>query len=71
VTEAGEKVKHIHANIFTAQSHPKSYTDKRCHSLAFEVGDHVYLQGSPMKGVRHFGIKGKLAPATLVCIPSL
>jgi hypothetical protein len=26
------------------------------------VDDHVYLRVSPMKGVRHFGIKGKLAP---------
>jgi hypothetical protein len=26
------------------------------------VGDHVYFQVSPMKGVRHFDIKGKLAP---------
>jgi hypothetical protein len=26
------------------------------------VGDHVYLRVSPMKGVRRFGIKGKLAP---------
>jgi hypothetical protein len=30
--------------------------------LKFEVGDHVYLRVSPMKGVCHFGIKGKLAP---------
>jgi hypothetical protein len=30
--------------------------------LEFEVGDHVYLRVSPVKGVRHFGIKGKLAP---------
>jgi hypothetical protein len=30
--------------------------------LEFEVGDHVYLWVSPMKGVRRFGIKGKLAP---------
>jgi hypothetical protein len=30
--------------------------------LEFEVGDHVYLQVSPMKGVCYFGIKGKLAP---------
>jgi hypothetical protein len=30
--------------------------------LEFEVGDHVYLRVSLMKGVRHFGIKGKLAP---------
>jgi hypothetical protein len=26
------------------------------------VGDHTYLQVSPMKGVRRFDIKGKLAP---------
>jgi hypothetical protein len=26
------------------------------------VGDHVYLRVSQMKGVRRFGIKGKLAP---------
>jgi hypothetical protein len=40
VTDAEEKVKQIYANILTAQSHQKSYTDKRCHPLEFEVGDH-------------------------------
>jgi hypothetical protein len=30
--------------------------------LEFEVGDHIYLRVSLMKGVRRFGIKGKLAP---------
>jgi hypothetical protein len=30
--------------------------------LKFKVGDHVYLRVSPMKGVRRFNIKGKLAP---------
>jgi hypothetical protein len=30
--------------------------------LEFEVGDHVYLSVSPMKGVKRFGVKGKLAP---------
>jgi hypothetical protein len=68
MTEVEEKVGQIHANILTVQSHQKSYTDKRCHALEFKVGDHVYLQVSPMKGVRRFGIKGKLALATLVCI---
>jgi hypothetical protein len=62
VTEAEEKVKQIQANILAAQSHQESYTDKRHIPLEFEVGDHVYLQVSPMKGVHHFGIKGKLAP---------
>jgi hypothetical protein len=62
VTKAEEKVKQIQANILAAQSRQKSYTDKRHSPLKFEVGDHVYLQVSSMKGVRRFGIKGKLAP---------
>jgi hypothetical protein len=61
VAETEEKVKQIQANILTAQSHQKSYVDKRRHPLEFEVGDQVYLRVSPMKGVHHFGIKGKLA----------
>jgi hypothetical protein len=70
VTEAEEKVKRIRASILTTQSCQKSYTDKRCHPLEFEVGDHVYLRVSPMKGVRCFGIKGKLVPDTSVHILS-
>jgi hypothetical protein len=62
VTEAEEKVKQIQANILAAQSCQKSYADKRRIPLEFEVSDHVYLRVSPMKGVRRFGIKGKLAP---------
>jgi hypothetical protein len=69
VTEAEEKVKQIHANILTAQSRQKSYNDKRRHPLEFEVGDHIYLQVSPMKGVRCFGIKGKLAPHYISLYP--
>jgi hypothetical protein len=60
VTEVEEKVKQIQANIIAAQSRQKSYTDKRHTPLDFEVGDHVYLRVSPMKGVCRFGIKGKL-----------
>jgi hypothetical protein len=62
VTEAEEKVKQIQANILAAQSRQKSYTGKRRSPLEFDVGDHVYLRVSPMKGVRRFGIKGKLTP---------
>jgi hypothetical protein len=62
VTEAEEKVKQIQANILAAQSRQKSYADKRRSPLKFEVGDHVYLRVSPMKGVCRFGIKEKLAP---------
>jgi hypothetical protein len=62
VTEAEEKVKQIQANILATQSRQKSYTDKRSSPMEFEVGDYVYLRVSPMKDVRHFSIKGKLAP---------
>jgi hypothetical protein len=43
VTDAEEKMKQIQANIMAAQSHHKSYTDKRHSPMEFEVGDHVYL----------------------------
>jgi ribosomal protein L21E len=62
VTEAKEKVKQKQANILAAQSRQKSYADKRRSPLEFKVGDHVYLQVSPMTVVRRFNIKGKLAP---------
>jgi hypothetical protein len=71
VIEAEEKVKQIQANILAAQSRQKSYTDKRCKPLEFEVGDHVYLRVSPMKGLLCFGIKGKLAPRYIGTYPIL
>jgi hypothetical protein len=30
--------------------------------LEFEVGEHIYLRVTPMKGVKRLGMKGKLAP---------
>jgi hypothetical protein len=69
VTEAIEKVRQIHANILTAQSRQKSYNDKRRRPLEFEVGDHVYIRLSPMKGVCRFGIKGKLTPRYISLYP--
>ena len=30
--------------------------------MQFEVGDHVYLKVSPMRGVHRFGVRRKLAP---------
>jgi hypothetical protein len=62
-------VKQIRANILAAQSRQKSYTDKKRRPFEFEVGDHVYFQVSPMKGVRRFGIKGKLAPRYISLYP--
>jgi hypothetical protein len=39
--------------------------------LEFEVGDNVYLRVSPMKGVKRFGMKGKLAPRYIGPFPLL
>jgi hypothetical protein len=69
VIEAEEKAKKIQANFLAAQSHQKSYADKRRSPLEFEVGDHVYLRVTPMKGVRRFGIKGKLDPCYIDLYP--
>jgi hypothetical protein len=39
--------------------------------LEFKVGNHVYLRVSPMKGVKRFGVKGKLAPRYIRPFPIL
>jgi hypothetical protein len=39
--------------------------------LEFEVGNHVFLRVSPMKGVKRFGVKGKLAPRYIRPFPIL
>jgi hypothetical protein len=35
------------------------------------VGDHVYLKVLPMKGVKRFGVKGKLSPPYIGPFPTL
>jgi hypothetical protein len=49
-------------NIRVAQSRQKSYTDHRRRELSFEVEDFVYLKVSPMRVLRRFKVRGKLAP---------
>nr|GEV67349.1 putative nucleotidyltransferase, ribonuclease H [Tanacetum cinerariifolium] len=44
-----------------ARTRQKSYADKHRRSLEFQPGDHVFLKVSPARGVRRFGIKGKLS----------
>ena len=62
IKEAQEQVSVIQSHLKTAQSRQKTYVDKRRSPLQFEVGDHVYLKVSPMRGVHHFGVRGKLSP---------
>jgi hypothetical protein len=49
-------------NLKIAQSRQRSYVDTRRRKQSFEVGDYVYLKVSHVRGVRRFGVKGKLAP---------
>ncbi|GKU98441.1 hypothetical protein SLEP1_g11449 [Rubroshorea leprosula] len=49
----------------------KSYADRRRRDLEFEVGDHVFLKVSPIRGVLRFGIQGKLSPRYIGPYPIL
>jgi hypothetical protein len=52
----------VSKNLHVMQSRQKSYADHRRRELSFEVGDFVYLKVSPMRGLRRFKVRGKLAP---------
>jgi hypothetical protein len=62
IKEVEEKVALIQKRLLKAQSRQKSYADNRRRELNFEEGDFVYLKVSPMRGVKRFQVKGKLAP---------
>jgi hypothetical protein len=47
---------------YSKRPRQKSYADHRRRELSFEIGDFVYLNVSPMRGLRHFKVRGKLAP---------
>jgi hypothetical protein len=60
--EAEKQVRMVRENLRVTQSRQKSYADHRRRELSFEVGDFVYLKVSPMRGLCHFKVWGKLAP---------
>jgi hypothetical protein len=60
--EAEKQVHIIRENLQLAQSRQKSYPDHRRRKLSFRVGYFVYLKVLPMRGLRRFKIRGKLAP---------
>jgi hypothetical protein len=60
--EAVKQVRMVRENLRVVQSRQKSYVDHRRRELSFEVGDFVYLKVSPMRGLRRFKVRGKLAP---------
>jgi hypothetical protein len=62
IIEEGETIVHrVQENLKATKSRQETYGNKRRRPLAFEVGDHVYLRVSLIKGVKRFGVKEKLA----------
>nr|GFD37275.1 putative reverse transcriptase domain-containing protein [Tanacetum cinerariifolium] len=57
-----EKVAVAKEKLKEARTRQKSYADKHRRSLEFQPGDYVFMKVSPARGVRRFGIKGKLSP---------
>ncbi|GJY40323.1 putative reverse transcriptase domain-containing protein [Tanacetum coccineum] len=62
VQETTDKLVLVKEKPKEARDHQKSYVDYRRKPLEFEVGDRVWLNVTPWKGIVHFGKKGKLAP---------
>jgi hypothetical protein len=60
--EAEKQIHMVRENLRVPQSRQKSYANHRRRELSFEVGDFVYLKVSPMRGLRRFKVRGKLAP---------
>jgi hypothetical protein len=60
--EAEENIRMVRENLKAAQSKPRSYADTRRRELSLEIGDYVYLKVSPIRGIKRFKVKGKLAP---------
>jgi hypothetical protein len=71
IEEAKVTVRQIEDNLKAAKSRQETYANKRRRPLAFEVGNQLYLRVSPMKGVKRFGVKGKLAPCYIGLFPIL
>ena len=57
-----DKINVIREKIKIARDRQKSYADNRRRNLEFKVGDRVFLQVSPWKGILRLGKRGKLSP---------
>jgi hypothetical protein len=60
--DAERQVHQVRDRLKAAQSRQKSYYDSKHRSVEFKVDDFVYLRVTPMKGLKRFQVRGKLAP---------
>ena len=57
-----ENIRIVQQYMKAAQASQKSCVDQSRKPLEFKEGDKVFLKASPVKGIRHFNVKGKLSP---------
>jgi hypothetical protein len=72
IVEQGEMIVHrVQDNLKAVKSRQETYANKRHRPLEFEARNHVYLRVSLMKGIKRFGVNGKLAPCYIRLFPIL
>lgn len=69
--ETTEKIKLIKKHLLTTQSQQKSYTNNRRRDFEPEVGDHIFLKISSIKGTMQFKKKGKVSHRFIELFESL
>ncbi|XP_047252151.1 uncharacterized protein LOC124887030 [Capsicum annuum] len=57
-----EKVRFIQEKLIATQSRQKEYANRKARDMYFMEDEQVLLKVSPIKGVMHFGKRGKLSP---------
>ena len=62
IQELMDKSQMVRRNLKAAQDRQRSFVDPRRREVSYNVGDRVFLNVSPWKGVAQFGRKGKLSP---------
>ncbi|XP_057999072.1 uncharacterized protein LOC131177912 [Hevea brasiliensis] len=62
VQQTEENIRIIKEKLKAATDKQKSYVDLRRQDIEYNVGDKVFLKGSPLKHIMRFGKKGKLSP---------
>ncbi|KAJ1692761.1 hypothetical protein LUZ63_009459 [Rhynchospora breviuscula] len=71
VLDCAEKTQIILTRLAAARDRQKKYADTRRRALEFEVGSRVWLKVSPRRGIRRFGVAGKLSPRYVGPFPIL
>ncbi|XP_060959116.1 uncharacterized protein LOC133030396 [Cannabis sativa] len=67
VQRTNEAIEKIKTRMLASHNRQKSYADLKCRNVEFQVGNHVFLRVSPMKGIKHF----KASPAHVLSYENL